>query len=211
MGVQNIGKNLRALRKRRGLTLEEMARITGVSAPTICKLESGNYNVRFDIISQISDRLKLSLVDLCRNSKLECIPLMSSYTIEDTLHMLDERLTKLDLKYMELYFVMDRHLSEMEQKLLKHWRSKYFEGNMQDLVREITEVIIPKRKMQLEESNCSNREQYTLETGNEISDLVVFIDIKKTYPVMTKHCLNAVMQLVSSDFTDIGVQVSYIK
>lgn len=48
-------KNWRKLREKRGLTLEEVSKQTGISISYLSKIESGNVNFSFDILTILSD------------------------------------------------------------------------------------------------------------------------------------------------------------
>lgn len=65
----DIAKRLaRFVRRRRGqMTLEQFSRKTGVSVPTLSRLESRNQNVTLKTLQQLVDRLKCEIVDVFKN------------------------------------------------------------------------------------------------------------------------------------------------
>jgi len=62
-----IGKNIRALRQKRKLSQEKLARLTDISLNTLTKIESGfTKRPSIQTIKKIADALQISIDDLCR-------------------------------------------------------------------------------------------------------------------------------------------------
>ena len=59
--VSGFGSNLKALRKRQGWTLADVAKKTGISTGTLSKLENGLIQIRFETLMRLCDALDLSL------------------------------------------------------------------------------------------------------------------------------------------------------
>lgn len=55
---KEIGLKIEQLRKSRGLTQLELAKLAGIDRANISKIESGKYNVGIDILNRIADALK---------------------------------------------------------------------------------------------------------------------------------------------------------
>lgn len=57
-----IGEEMKRLRKERGLTLDKVARRSGVSRLTVFNLEHGKYNTRLSTLMQIAEVLDSRIV-----------------------------------------------------------------------------------------------------------------------------------------------------
>ena len=55
---QEIGKRLTDLRKKKGITQERLAEMTGFSQSNIWRIEAGKYSVGLDILAKIADALQ---------------------------------------------------------------------------------------------------------------------------------------------------------
>ncbi|MBV8041948.1 MULTISPECIES: helix-turn-helix domain-containing protein [Enterobacteriaceae] len=64
----NIGNNVKQLRIARNLSLNELAKLSGVSKATLSTLESGGSNPRVDTLDSIASALRLTLGDLLGNN-----------------------------------------------------------------------------------------------------------------------------------------------
>ncbi|WP_189061819.1 helix-turn-helix domain-containing protein [Longimycelium tulufanense] len=61
---QVLGSNLRALRERRGLSLSELARRSGIAKGTLSQLESGTGNPTIETVFSLSNALDVPVSDL---------------------------------------------------------------------------------------------------------------------------------------------------
>ena len=61
---QLLGKRIKEERKKRGLTQEKLAELSGVSNTFISFIESGNKNASLKTIKKIADVFQISLSDL---------------------------------------------------------------------------------------------------------------------------------------------------
>lgn len=59
-----IGRRLRAARVAQGLSLEQLARLTGISAPALSLIETAKRDARVTTLARISRALRLPLADL---------------------------------------------------------------------------------------------------------------------------------------------------
>ena len=61
-----IGERIRQIRMDRGMEARDLARLTGVDAANLCRIENGKYSVGLDILSKIAAALgkKIDFVDL---------------------------------------------------------------------------------------------------------------------------------------------------
>jgi len=65
--MSNITKNLRKLRKAKGLSQEKLARLADVANNTIIKIEAGkNQNPTLDTLKKISKALEVKIDDLIK-------------------------------------------------------------------------------------------------------------------------------------------------
>ena len=61
---EQIGENIRAARKSKGLKQEQLAEIAGLSTNHISKLENGKSGLQLNTLIQLADALDLSLDEL---------------------------------------------------------------------------------------------------------------------------------------------------
>lgn len=54
---ERIGHGIAELRKSKGLTLKQLAEISGITFQNITKIEHGRYNVSIDILAKLCDVL----------------------------------------------------------------------------------------------------------------------------------------------------------
>jgi transcriptional regulator with XRE-family HTH domain len=62
--ASNLGSNIRQLREARGLTQQQMARISGVPRPTWANLESGSANPTLSILVKVANALQVRVEEL---------------------------------------------------------------------------------------------------------------------------------------------------
>jgi len=62
--LEHVGSRLRSSRQKRGLTLDELAALTGISASTISRLEAGKRAPNLELVVPIARALRLELDDL---------------------------------------------------------------------------------------------------------------------------------------------------
>jgi transcriptional regulator with XRE-family HTH domain len=60
----HIGHVLRERRKSLGLSLEEMSRLSGATAPTLSHIERGNRDVKLSTLVSLAEALRIDLPDL---------------------------------------------------------------------------------------------------------------------------------------------------
>ena len=59
---------IRQLRERKGVSLRELARLSGVGAATLSRIESGEANPRLSTLLRLADVLDVSVTDLFEKS-----------------------------------------------------------------------------------------------------------------------------------------------
>jgi HTH-type transcriptional regulator, competence development regulator len=62
--LADVGKRIREARAAQGLSLEQLARLTGISAPALSLIETGKRDARLTTSKRIADALRLSLATL---------------------------------------------------------------------------------------------------------------------------------------------------
>lgn len=67
--LEQIGPRLRAIRQAHGLTLEELAAASGMSASTLSRLESGKRQASLELLLPLTRRLGLRLDDLIPHNR----------------------------------------------------------------------------------------------------------------------------------------------
>ena len=71
-----IGSNLREIRKKKGLTLNELSQVCGLSSPFLSQIENARVNVNLNTLTAICNALEVSIVSLFeeeRNSNVRLI------------------------------------------------------------------------------------------------------------------------------------------
>ncbi|WP_217594005.1 helix-turn-helix domain-containing protein [Cohnella sp. GbtcB17] len=68
---KKVGKNLQAVRKSRGLSLDQVAELTGVSKAMIGQIERGDSNPTISVLWKIVNGLKISFTSLIEEAKAE--------------------------------------------------------------------------------------------------------------------------------------------
>lgn len=68
----NMAKNLTTLRKKKGISQLQLAKLTGTTRATITLIESGKSNPTLEILLKISQGLKISIEELISNPRAEC-------------------------------------------------------------------------------------------------------------------------------------------
>lgn len=58
---ESIGKQIAAIRKKKGLSLRQLAELTGLNHSNIGKIELGKYSVGVDILGKICDAIGCEL------------------------------------------------------------------------------------------------------------------------------------------------------
>ena len=61
---ENFGKRLQLLRKKAGITQEELANLTGLSIDTVSNIERGINGTKFDVLEQFAEILNVEVKDL---------------------------------------------------------------------------------------------------------------------------------------------------
>ena len=62
--LADVGHRIRETRAAQGLSLEQLARLTGISAPALSLIETGKRDPRLTTLKRISDALRISLTAL---------------------------------------------------------------------------------------------------------------------------------------------------
>lgn len=97
--LKRLGAYVRGLRKQRGLTQADLARLCGVSASTITKCEAGETAISFETAKKISIALRVTINDLLRADGI----------------LSDEDITGYDNLAAQLFLVADYNLIQPEQ------------------------------------------------------------------------------------------------
>lgn len=82
--LADFGQRLRAVRVARGLNLNQLALLTGISAPALSLIETGKRDPRLTTLHRLSTALRLSLGDLLgAPSELPAQAKGDGYDLED--------------------------------------------------------------------------------------------------------------------------------
>ena len=97
MNIQmTLGQQVRALRRQRRLTHEQLAELAGVSLQHIGEIERGQGNPTLNSLVKLSDALDISLSELFENSE----QYKSEKEMRDLLHQLVEQSSEPGLKQL---------------------------------------------------------------------------------------------------------------
>lgn len=97
MNIQmTLGQQVRALRRQRRLTQEQLAELAGVSLQHIGEIERGQGNPTLNSLVKLSDALDISLSELFENSE----QYKSEKEMRDLLHQLVEQSSEPGLKQL---------------------------------------------------------------------------------------------------------------
>ena len=75
--LADVGHRIRATRTAKGLSLEQLARLTGISAPAVSLIETGKRDPRLTMLKQIADALRAPLATIiadCSHTAEPCAP-----------------------------------------------------------------------------------------------------------------------------------------
>ncbi len=67
--LYKIGENIREIRKKKGLTLSELASMSGHSAPFLSQIENGRVNINLTTLTKICNALDVSIASLFEEAK----------------------------------------------------------------------------------------------------------------------------------------------
>lgn len=70
--ADNLGANLRRARQQRGLTQQQLAKLSGVPRSTLANLEAGGANPTLAVLANLSGALGLSLEELLGAPRVRC-------------------------------------------------------------------------------------------------------------------------------------------
>ncbi|MFA8387530.1 MAG: helix-turn-helix domain-containing protein [Pelagibaca sp.] len=62
--LADVGRRIRETRAVQGLSLEQLARLTGISAPALSLIETGKRDPRLTTLSRIADAMRVSLATI---------------------------------------------------------------------------------------------------------------------------------------------------
>ena len=69
--LAGVGSRIRKAREDRGLTLHELARLSGISAPALSLIETGKRDLRVTSLCRIADALRIAVGDLVEDRQAE--------------------------------------------------------------------------------------------------------------------------------------------
>jgi transcriptional regulator with XRE-family HTH domain len=102
---KNISKNLKQIRKEKGLTLEGLSACTGVSKSMLGEIERGTTNPTISVLWKIAEGLKIPLTSLFEDKGME-LDLVKA----DRMRLMDE---SNDFSIYSIFPYYDAHKSEM--------------------------------------------------------------------------------------------------
>lgn len=76
--ARNIAKNLADLRKRRGLSQSNLAKLSGATRASVALLESGTSNPTLDLLLKLAQGLQIPIDELISSPRAECKLVKSS-------------------------------------------------------------------------------------------------------------------------------------
>src|SRR6187399_2909621 len=61
---RNLGENVRKLRETRGLSQQQLAKLSGIPRPTWANIESGSANPTLSVLTRVASTLQVSIEEL---------------------------------------------------------------------------------------------------------------------------------------------------
>lgn len=102
--ANNVGKNIRTLRQRRGWSQEDVANKLGISIPAFSKIETGVTDVNLSRLEQIAKIYDVSVVTLLALDEAPAEPQLTLLnSIQDKLSAREFEIATLQRKVIELY------------------------------------------------------------------------------------------------------------
>jgi len=80
--LADVGRRIRETRAGQGLSLEQLARLTGISAPALSLIETGKRDPRLTTLNRISDALRVPLTALIADGGSAAPPRSATPTSE---------------------------------------------------------------------------------------------------------------------------------
>lgn len=102
----SFGKNLKIMRKKRGLTQKELADLVGIKRSTVAGYESKNQEPSYEILKKISDTLQCSidtLLDFNEKNAVKEKAVLKKITANKELEELIDNLKEMDSKDINFY------------------------------------------------------------------------------------------------------------
>ena len=102
----SFSKNLKKMRKKRGLTQKELADLVGIKRSTVAGYESKDQEPSYEILKKISDTLKCSIDTLLKfngDNAVKEKALLKKITINKDLEKLLDNLKDMDSKEINFY------------------------------------------------------------------------------------------------------------
>lgn len=65
--LNRVGEQIRAARELSGLTLHQLARLSGISAPALSQIETGKRDLRISSLYRVASALRVDAGDLLRS------------------------------------------------------------------------------------------------------------------------------------------------
>lgn len=168
--IENFGKNLARLRKKKGLTQAELAEKIGVDKRTISKIEVGANYPTFTNLEKISQFFHASPIDLFGTEK--------ERAVADTPKILD-RIDEYDNKVQRLFTIMDFLSNEEEMADFRSIQNFFIRFNKLD---EYGDPVFDKNgKPAIEPSNYDK-----LQTLKNFKEEIDSLDVKKVNDLYKK-------------------------
>jgi len=69
-----IGNEISEARHKKGLTQDELSKLTGISRSYICDVENGRYNPSLKLMTKLAGALDIDLNFLLEMTEIQCAP-----------------------------------------------------------------------------------------------------------------------------------------
>ena len=148
-----LSKKIRAIRKERGLTIKNVAKLVGVSEQAISQYERGIREPNLSMIDKIAEALNVSRLDLLEteyNSPIGKIKIREEYID-------DKKINDKESKYIDI----------------DTWINKYIDDSVSEEDDNI-KIILFRRLMELNNVKCALSEKECLNLINEFKLFVEF-------------------------------------
>lgn len=103
--MNNVGKNIRRLRQKKGWTLVQIAEKVQVSVPAFSKIETGPTDINMSRLKQLADIFEVSILDILyeegENPQEELIE--AANLLKEKIQEKEETVNELQKKLIDLY------------------------------------------------------------------------------------------------------------
>lgn len=168
VAAMNIGNNISALRKKKGITQEELANELGVSAQAVSKWENNSSCPDVSLLTEIADYFGVSVDSLLRENEEDIVN--SSENKDANAKSSDDK------KNIMIKVTQQNGKENIIKVPFKFVKLGFNIGNMFGLSKDISDKIAT-----LAENDMTDIVNIDTENGEHIAILLIIISVRKNY------------------------------